>query len=194
MRRSFIVVVCAFALLALVRLPTSRALQSPLATSGYLAVVFKAPATPTARPTITATPTTTGTPTIATPTSSTTATTTASPTLTATDDSSDTDPTLDIGPDEDDPIAGQPFVLSGTLTDSNGDGVAGVQVTVTYKVDGGSDSPWCTANTTSPDGDWKCTAVTVSADLKDKHVTWTATIVVNNRTIQETYDETVGES
>lgn len=155
--------------------------------SAYLAIVFSR-TSPTHIPS-TISPSTTST----TSTASATATaplppiSTPMPTLTATDDPFDNEPTIDIDQDDEDPVVGQDFVLAGTVIDGNGDGISGVQVTVTYTYQGIGENAWCTATTSGPDGDWKCT-IKVPADFQGKDVTWTGTIVVNGRTVQETYE------
>lgn len=164
----------------------STATFIPTATTTRTSTTTGTPATATSTTTgtpATATSTTTGTPGTATPTGSTTATTTVTPT----DDPSNNDAELDIDQDDEDPVVGQDFVLSGSVYDGNSDGISGVQVTVTYTYQGIGQNAWCTATTSGSDGDWKCT-VKVPADFHGKDVTWIGTVVVNGKKVEETYE------
>lgn len=102
-------------------------------------------------------------------------------------------PTLTIDQDDNEPVVGQDFALAGSVYDGNGDGISGVQVTVTYRYEGIGKNAWCTAITSGSDGDWKCT-VKVPADFQSKAVTWTGTIIVNGQVVQEAYEYDFGES
>jgi hypothetical protein len=91
-------------------------------------------------------------------------------------------PQLVIDIENDQPAVGDNLLAFGDIVDAANNGVATIQVVVTYSLEGGS-GQWCQA-TTDSDGYWECSAAVTTA-MQAKQVTLTAQATIGGTSVAD---------